>query len=75
VPASVAFYWSNSNTIVPTAGAQPCVQWSNAGHNLWVQYISAPGTAGNCFLWAVAKDAGGSVVATYVWPSAFTVHI
>ena len=75
VPASVAFYWSNSNTIVPTAGAQPCVQWSNAGHNLWVQYISAPGTAGNYFLWAVAKDAGGSVVATYVWPSAFTVHI
>ena len=75
VPASVAFYWSNSNTIVPTAGAQPCVQWSNAGHNLWVQYINAPGTAGNYFLWAVAKDSGGAVVATYVWPSAFTVHI
>jgi hypothetical protein len=74
VPASVAFYWSSSNTVVPTAGAQPCVQWSNAGHNLWVQYINAPGTAGNYFLWAVAKDSGGTVVATYVWPSAFTIH-
>jgi hypothetical protein len=74
VPASVAFYWSNSNTVVPTAGAESCVQWSNAGHNLWVQYINAPGTVGSYYLWAVAKNASGSVVATYVWPSAFTVH-
>jgi hypothetical protein len=73
-PASVAFYWSNSKTIVPTAGAQPCLQWSNGGHNLWVQYINAPGTAGNYYLWAVAKASGGAVAATYVWPSAFTVH-
>ncbi len=74
VPASVAFYWSTSNTVVPTTGAQPCVQWSNAGHNLWVQYINAPGMLGNYYLWAVAKNSGGNVVATYVWPSAFTVH-
>ncbi len=74
VPASVAFYWSTSNTVVPTTGAQSGVQWTNAGHNLWVQYISAPGTAGNYYLWAVAKDSVGNVVAFYVWPSAFTVH-
>jgi hypothetical protein len=73
VPASVAFYWSNSNTVVPTANAQAAGPWSNAGHNMWVQYINAPGTAGNYYLWAVAKDAGANVVATYVWPSAFTI--
>ncbi len=73
VPASVAFYFSTSNSVVPTSGAQPATQWSNAGHNFWVQYINAPGTAGNYYLWAVAKDSGGNVVKTFIWPSAFTV--
>jgi hypothetical protein len=59
---------------VPTTGLQPATQFSNNGHNYWATYMIAPGTPGNYYLWAIAKDAGANVVATCCWPTAFTIH-
>jgi hypothetical protein len=72
VPVSVAFVWSASNTISPTSSQQPGAQFSNNGHNYWGAYVNGPGTPGNYFLWAIAKDVGANVVAACVFPSAFT---
>ena len=74
VPASVTHAWSTSNTATPTTGLQPATQFSNTGHNYWATYMTAPGTPGNYYLWAIAKDAGANVVATCCWPTAFTIH-
>ena len=64
VPASVAHAWSQSNSVAPTTGLIPASQFSNSGHNYWASYVSAPATAGNYYLWAVAKESGANVVAT-----------
>ena len=72
VPVSVAFVWSASNTIAPTSSLQPGAQFSNNGHNYWGAYMNGPGTPGNYFLWAIAKDSGANVVAASVFTSAFT---
>ena len=73
VPAAVYFAWSASNTTMPTAGYISTVQYTNNGHNLWVQYINAPASAGSYYLWAIAENSSGAVVATYVWPNPCTV--
>jgi hypothetical protein len=74
VPASVAHGWSQSNSVPPTANLAPASQFSNSGHNYWASYVTVPATAGNYYLWAIAKDSGANVVSTACWPSAFTVH-
>ena len=78
IPSAVSFGWSLSNTVAPTSGLTAAAGTSQSipgmtGHNLWYQWISAPSSAGAYYFWAIAKDAGGSAVATYVSPSAFAV--
>lgn len=69
VPAATYFAWSTSGSVMPVSGYISTVQYTNNGHNLWVQYINAPASAGNYYLWAIAENSSGAVVATYVWPS------
>jgi hypothetical protein len=42
------------------------------GHNQWYAWGNAPAAAGTWYLWFVATDTSGAVVATFV-SSAFTV--
>jgi hypothetical protein len=74
VPASLSHAFSLSNSVVPTTGFQGVAsQFSNGGHNWWETYMNAPAVPGNYYIWAVAKDAGANVVATFCLPTAFTV--
>ncbi|MBS0559547.1 MAG: fibronectin type III domain-containing protein [Proteobacteria bacterium] len=66
VPHAVNVAWSTSSTAMPTSGLQSTVQYSNAGHNLWVTYANGPATAGTSYLWGIAYDSGNNVVATCV---------
>jgi len=66
VPHAVNLAWSASSTVMPTTGLQSTVQYSNVGHNLWVTYANGPTTAGTWYLWGIAYDSGGNVVATCV---------
>jgi hypothetical protein len=80
IPASVVFALSLSNSVVPVdsghgaADLETASQFSNGGHNYWAAYMNAPATAGNYYLWAIAKNSGANVVATFCFPSAYTVH-
>jgi hypothetical protein len=78
VPASVLFGWSLSNSVAPTSGLAAAAGTAQGipgttGHNVWYQWINVPASTGAYYFWAIAKDAGGSVVATYVSPSAFAI--
>jgi hypothetical protein len=78
IPAAVSFGWSLSNTVAPTSGLTAAAGTSQSipgmtGHNLWYQWISAPSSSGAYYFWAIAKDAGGTAVASYVSSSAFAV--
>jgi hypothetical protein len=73
VPASVWLAWSLSNSVVPTTGLQSLSVTTMDGHNQWVNWVAAPGSAGNYYMWFVAKDGAGTVVATYVSPSTYSV--
>jgi hypothetical protein len=68
VPHAVNVAWSVSNTVQPTTGMQSTVQYSTAGHNLWVVYANGPTVAGTWYLWGVEYDVNGNVVATSVSP-------
>jgi len=73
-PASVFFAWGANNTTAPTTGLQSTYPYSPDGsHNLMVQYLNAPATAGSDYLWALAFDIGSNLVASFVWPGAFTI--
>jgi hypothetical protein len=78
-PASVSYGWSTSNTVAPTAGL---VAMSNLyggslfvldGHNQWWVSGSAPASAGSWYLWFVAANSAGTVVAAFVSPSPYTI--
>jgi Fibronectin type III domain len=78
IPVAVLFGWSLSNTIAPTGGLTPASGTSQSipgmtGHNLWYLWTSSPASAGAYYFWAIGKDSGGAVIATYVSPSAFAV--
>jgi hypothetical protein len=66
VPHAVNIAWSTGNTTVPSSGLQTTTQYSNGGHNLWVTYANGPTTAGTWYVWGIAYDAGGNIVATCV---------
>ena len=73
-PASVFFAWGSDNVTRPTTGLQSTYAYSPDGtHNLMVQYLNAPASAGSFYLWAIAFDSGSNVVDTFVWPGAFTI--
>ena len=74
VPAFVYFGWSTSNTVAPTSLNGAAGQVTLDGHNLWYSYtVTYPGSAGTYYLWGIAKNSGGSVVATCVSPTPFTL--
>jgi Fibronectin type III domain len=77
-PAAVYFAWGTSGSTYPTSseaagGYQSTESYTYNSHNLMVQYINAPSSTGTYYLWAIAVNSGGSVVATYVWPATFTI--
>ncbi len=69
VPHSVNLAWSVSSTVQPTTGMQTTAQYTNnTGHNLWVTYANGPTVTGTWYLWGIAYDTNGNVVATCVSP-------
>ncbi len=72
VPASVAFAWSLDNGAMPTSGLTPGMQFAIDAHKYWGVYFDGPGSAGDYYLWAIARDADANVVQALCWPSAFT---
>jgi hypothetical protein len=78
LPASVSFGWSLSNSVAPTSGLTAASGTSQSipgmsGHNVWYQWISAPASSGAYYFWAIAKNSGGTTVATYVSPASFAI--
>jgi hypothetical protein len=63
---AVNFAFSTSNSVQPTSGMQAAVQYSTGGHNLWVQYVNGPTTAGTWYLWALEYDSSGTIQSTTV---------
>jgi len=75
VPAAVGFAWSSSNTVVPAVTNAGSSGLALDGHNLWYTWaVTYPGTPGNYYLWAIAKDSSGNVGGTCVSPTPFTLQ-
>jgi hypothetical protein len=77
-PASVYFAWSTSNTVSPTGGIAASNMYGGSifnlsGHNVWWVYGSTPNTPGTYYLWALAYNGGGTLVAAFVNSGAVTV--
>jgi hypothetical protein len=68
VPHAVSVAWSTSATVQPTTGMQSTVQYNSGGHDFWVVYANGPTVAGTWYLWGIATDASGNVVATCASP-------
>jgi hypothetical protein len=63
-PASWAFAWSQSNAAIPTSGL---ISAGYAGAtNKYGAYFNAPAAAGTWYLWALAYDAGSTVIGVLV---------
>ncbi|MBS0638940.1 MAG: fibronectin type III domain-containing protein [Proteobacteria bacterium] len=74
-PASVGFAWSASNTVVPAVTNPGSSGLALDGHNLWYTWtVAYPSSAGNYYLWAVAKDSAGNIGGTCVSPTPFTLQ-
>jgi hypothetical protein len=54
--------------VQPTTGMQSTVQYNSGGHDFWVVYANGPTVAGTWYLWGIATDASGNVVATCASP-------
>ena len=72
IPAGVAFAWSLTNSVPPTTGLTDGMQFNIDAHKYWGAYLTGPGSSGNYFLWAIAKDTNGTVVQSLCWPSTFS---
>jgi hypothetical protein len=57
---------------MPTSGLTPGMQFAIDAHKYWGVYFDGPGSAGDYYLWAIARDADANVVQALCWPSAFT---
>ena len=74
VPASVGFAWSVSNTVVPVVTNAGSNGLTLDGHNLWYTWsVTYPSTAGNYYLWAIARDSAGNIGGTCVSSSPFNL--
>jgi fibronectin type 3 domain-containing protein len=69
-PSAVSFGWSSSNQTPPTNGVTTA---SNFEPSWWAAYPPTPSVAGSYYLWGIAYNASGQIVATCVSPVAFTV--
>jgi hypothetical protein len=69
-PSAVSFGWSTSNQTQPTTGLTAA---SNFEPSWWAAYPPTPSAAGSYYLWGIAYNANGQVVATCVSPVTFTV--
>lgn len=71
-PAAVSTGWSLVNTIAPTTGLHALLQITLDGHNQWSDYSPPPTSAGAFYLWFIAYNSGGTIVAAYVSPTTYT---
>ena len=77
VPHSVSFAWGANNTSYPTTGLQAAsgsvttIPGAN-GENLWYLYMQPPASPGTYYLWALAYNTGGTLVAAFVEANAVT---
>jgi hypothetical protein len=69
-PSAVSFGWSTSNQTPPTSGITTA---SNFEPSWWAAYPPTPSVAGSYYLWGIAYNASGQIVATCVSPVTFTV--
>ncbi len=70
-PAAVVAAWSQQNATAPTTGLQPLSLINRDSHNQWVAYATPPATPGTYYLWAIATNGSGTIVAAYVAPTAY----
>jgi hypothetical protein len=70
VVTGVAFAWSASSSVVPSAGL--IAAGADGQTNGWGQWFSAPATAGTYYLWTLAQGTGGATTGALV-TSAVTV--
>ena len=74
----MSYGWSTSNTVAPTTGLAAMSNtyggslFALDGHNQWWVSGNAPTSAGSWYLWFVAANSSGTVVAAFVSPSPYT---
>jgi hypothetical protein len=78
LPANVQFALSTSNSVQPSTGLVSAAGYTtgipgSSGRNLWYQWLTIPSTPGTYYLWSLALNGGGSVVASFHSTSTVTV--